>query len=164
MAQQPYSTVQQLVDALGLPAYMAIFDDTASGSRVTVDTSTGVTTCMLRAHAEVASFMPAILNVVPAEQPAANVSVLLQHAELDFAVCLAYRRHPEYVKTYGADPGGPMYKECVARMTRIQAGTQQIAPNDNPPATPGNLGGSSLVDGARIATSNIDGTSNLGDF
>lgn len=164
MAQAPYSTVQQLVDALGQPAYMAIFDDTASGSRATVDASTGVLTCMNRGHAEVASFMPSIMTVAPPEQPASNVSVLLQHAELDFIVCLAYRRHPEFVKTYGADPGGPLYKECVARMLRIQEGTQQIPLDDNPPQKPANIGGISLADGARIAASNTDGSSNLGDF
>ena len=159
-----YITPQILVDALSEPTYMAIFDDTNSGLRATVDASTGVVTCLALGHAETASFLPSILSATPAEQPSALVSRLLEMAEVSFCVCFAYRRHPEYVKTYGAEPSGPLYKECVARMLRIQAGTQQIPTNDNPPQKAANVGGSSVADGARIAMTGTDGVSRLGDF
>lgn len=158
-----FTSVQNLVDALSQERYMAIFDDNNTGSRATVDASAGVSLCLARAHAEVTSYLPGIYAAAPLELPSA-VSVLLQSAELDFALLFAYRRRPEYSNTAGYEPGGPIEKACIARMERLQQGTQQIAVNDSPPAKRLNTGGYTLADGARIITTGLDGTSNAGDF
>jgi hypothetical protein len=159
-----YITAQKLRVKLGLSTYMAIFDDNSSGDPAVVDASAEVAQCLDDAHAETASFLPSIFDTTPAEQPSASVSKLLILAELGFACVFAYRRRPEYVKTFGADPSGPLYKEAVDRMLRIQKGTQQVAPNDNPPQKPGNAGGYVLADGPRIAATSADGTVNSGDL
>lgn len=173
MPTPSYITAQDLVDALSLPTYYAIFDDANTGVRNTVDTSTPVATVLRRALVWVASWLPDIYDTLPPEQGALgvptttadNIPALFKDACLQRAVILAYRRHPEYVKTYGAEADGPLMKELVDMMRRIQAGTQRVTKNDTPPQTlPGNIGGSSISDGPRIAMSNIDGTKNIGDF
>ena len=160
----PLITAQDLVDALSLPTYMAIFDDANTGNQTTVNASTQVATCLARAHATTTSFLPAIYATPPTTTPA--VSQLLRDAELQFAVVYAYRRHPEYVKTYGAEAGGSLWKEALETMERIQAGAQRVPSDDNPPEPkPENIGGSTAYDGPRIAITSIDGvTPNTGDW
>ena len=160
----PLITAQNLVDALSLPTYMALFDDANTGNRSTVDASTGVALVLSRSHVQVESWLPDIFKTMPTSTPVP--SQLLVDAELQFAVIYSYRRHPEYVKTYGAEPNGSLWKEALAFMYRIQAGTQLIPPDDNPPETaPENVGGSTIADGPRIAiTSNDGSTPNTGDW
>lgn len=145
MSFTPYITAQDLCDALSESTYMAIFDEAATGSRPTVDASRSVTLVRNRAHALTISWLPGIYGTLPAEPtiPATTPPpFLLLDAELQMAVVLSYRRHPEYVRTYGAEPGGKLHAEWVEQMKRIQIAQQQIAPNDNPPeATPANVGG-----------------------
>lgn len=167
-----YLTAQDLVDAMGEPTYMAIFDDTNSGSRATVDASTGVTTVLRRTLAFISSWLPDIYAKLPGETPDGmssttdTIPALFKDACLQYGVVLSYRRHPEYVKTYGAQPDGPLMKELVEFMQRIQAGAQRVTPNDQPPEpTPENVGGSSQSDGSRIALTATDGvTRNSGDW
>jgi len=150
--------------ALSPPTYMAIFDDDNTGNVSTVDASAQVAQILARAHVTVDSFLVGIYQTMPADLPS-PVSELLVDAELAFAIVYAYRRHPEYVKTYGAEASGPLYKEALEKMERIQAGTQQIPPDDNPPANePGNVGGFTTDNGNRIISDNADGTTNSGDF
>lgn len=167
-----YITAQDLVDSLSEPVYMAIYDDVATANRTTVDASTGVGTVLGRSCAWIESWLPDIYKKMPPSTGAAGVPAggdliprLMKDAQLQYAVILSYRRHPEYVKTYGATPGGKLMEELKELMARIQSGTQRISPNDTPPEpTPQNVGGVAVADGARIAMSNPDGSSNLGDW
>jgi hypothetical protein len=166
MATQPYATVQDLVDAISVDTFMAIFDDARIGDLAAVMESTAVTLNLRRAHAQVASRMPALYSAIPAEQPDdAHVSDLLRDAELAFAVVYAYRRHPEYVRTFGAGPNGPLWEEALDTVTRIQTTVARIAANDNPPQPlPANVGGLVLSSGPRMTTEDDNGNSLLGDF
>lgn len=167
-----FLTPQDLVDALSEPTYMAIFDDGNFGDRTTVDASTGVKSVLAESLVLVTSWLPDVYAKLPPETGAAGIPtggdqmpVLFKFAQLQYARMLSYQRHPEYVRTYGAEPGGPMDKGVNALMERIQAGTQRVTPHDSPPEpVPENVGGSSAYDGPRIAMSGPDGTGNLGDW
>lgn len=143
MAASPYSTIQDLVDALSEPTYIALFDDATLGDRASIDGSSAVALVRKRAHAQVASRIAGVYEVVPAEQPLDDqVSDLLRDAELAFAVVYAYRRHPEYVRTYGAGPNGDLWEEALDSVERIKSAVNRIPKNDNPPAPkPSNVGG-----------------------
>ena len=162
----PFSTVQNLVDALSEATYMAVFDDARNNDRATVDASSAVALCLRRAHAQVSSRLPGLFAQLSAEQPQdAQVPDTLRDAELAFAVVYAYRRHPEYVRTFGAGPNGELWKEALDQVARLQTGVQRIPANDNPPApAPANVGGIVTSNGPRMLTDADGGTSNLGDF
>lgn len=149
MAASTYATVQDLVDALSVPTFVAVFDDAGLGDLASIMGSTPVALCLKRAHAQVASRLTGIYDVTPAEQPDdANVSDLLRDAELAFAMIYAYRRHPEYVRTYGAGPNGDLWEEALDNVMRIQTAKSRIAKNDKPPAPqPANVGGVVLYGG-----------------
>ena len=178
MTVPSYITPQDLVDGLGFATYMAIFDDvgpggTSTGDRTQVDPSTGVQTVLGTSLQLVASWLPDIYTKLPPETGAAgvpaggdNIPRLYKFAQLQYAKLLAYQRHPEYSKTYGAATGGSMEKTIEALMRRIADGTQRATPNDTPPEPkPENIGGSTIADGTRIAiTSNDGSTTNTGDW
>jgi len=167
MAASPYATVQDLVDALGEPAYLAIFDEGGTlPDRAAVDGSSGVALCLRRAHAQVSGRLPGIYSQLPAEQPDdTHVSDLLRDAELAFAVVFAYRRHPEWVRTYGAGPNGPLWQEALDNVERLQTGVLRVPQNDNPPEpAPENIGGIVYDQGPRMLTDRNTGESTSGDF
>lgn len=172
MTIRAFTTPQDLVDAISETTYMAIFDDASSGSRTAVDVSRPVLSVIARAHANVASFLPRIYTTMPPEVPAANltlggdnISILLKDAELQWATIYSYRRHPEYVRTYGAEPNGPLTKEVLAMLERIAGLFQQIPATDSPPAPKPGLPLSIVYSsGPRIISDNADGTPNQGDF
>ncbi len=145
MSFTPYVSAQDLVDALSEATYMAIFDDKSTGDRATVDASRAVSQVRNRAHAQTISWLPGIYRTLPAEPtvpPSTPAPFLLVDAELQIATILSYRRHPEYVRTYCAEPGGKMHAEWVEQMKRIRTAEIEIAPNDNPPEPkPRNVGG-----------------------
>ncbi len=171
MAVPSYITAQDVVDAISEPAYMLCFDDTNSGLRATVDASTQVQSVLTRTWAWVESWLPNIYAKLPPGVPAGVVTGgdtiprLLKDAALQYAQILTWRRHPEVAKTYGAPPVASLMAELAEFMERIQVGVQRISPNDSPPeAVPQNIGGVAAADGARIAMSNTDGTTNTGDW
>lgn len=172
MTIRSYLKAQDLVDAMGLPTYMAIFDDDNTGNQSIVDASNGVKAVLAESMILVTSWLPDIYTTLPPETGAAGIPtggdsmpVLFKFAQLQYARMLGYRRHSEYVRTYSAEPGGALEKAADAFMERIQSGTQRVTPNDSPPeTTPANVGGSTAADGPRIAMSNTNGTSNTGDW
>jgi hypothetical protein len=164
MALAGWIAAQDLRLALGPVSYMAIFDDSTSKSIATVDASLQVAQVLNLSAAEVASYMPILYPDVPPQLPAA-VSQLLAGAQLDYSRVLSYRRHPEYIKTYDAGPGGKMEELFREKMLRIQQSVQQISPQDAPALEdPGNVGGNFADDGKRLICTSPDGTDNLGDF
>lgn len=172
MATPSYITAQDLVDSVGQSVYMMVYDDTNSGLRATVDVSTQVQTVLGRTWAWIESWLPDIYTKMPPSTGATGVPTggdliprLLKDAQLQYAAILTYRRHPELLKTYGAAPNGQLVAELKELMERIQSSTQRISPADSPPQpTPQNVGGVAVADGARIAMTNTDGSSNLGDW
>lgn len=148
MPVKAYITAQDIVDAIGEPTYMALFDDANTGDRATVDASTAVQSTIARAHAETVSWLPDIYATMPPEIPAGivtggdSIPVLFKDAELKWATVYAYRRHKEYVRTYSAQPGGSLVREVEALMERIATAAQRVAPTDSPPEpSPHNVGG-----------------------
>jgi hypothetical protein len=166
-----YTTPQDLVDAISEQAYFALFDDGNTLNRGVVDASTPVTKCIRRAHAQVTSFLPRIYKAFPSETAGGidsdtdSIPALLKDAELQFAIIFAYRRHQEYVRTFGAEPGGKLMDEALELMERIATAVQQIPPTDSPPEpSPRVLPVPMTDDSPRLILDNPDGSSNLGDF
>ena len=150
--------------ALGPVSYMAIFDDLASKATATVDASAQVAQVLNLSAAEVASYLPVLWPDLPPQLPS-TASQLLAGAQLDYARVLSYRRHPEYIKTYDAGPGGKMEELFRTKMLRIQQSVQQIVSVDAPAAEdPANVGGSFADDGKRMICTEPNGTDNMGDF
>lgn len=153
---------------MGPVTYMAVFDDNKTKDVRKVDASEAVELILDLSWAQVMSFVRGMYASGLPEQ-GSNASKLLKGAQLLFARCMAYQRHPEYVKTYGAEPDGKLWSAGVALMKRIQSAEQQIPPNDNPPeANPGNVGTIVYDDSPKIAVpSNPDSPNKntaLGDW
>lgn len=164
-----YFALQDLIDVMSEETFMAVFDDQGSGSLDTVKASTQVATVVRNAHAFVRSWLgPVYGSSLPADNTTpTTMSDLVRCASLEVAQCYAYRRRPEFVKTYGAFPGGPMWKGAIEMLERIQAGTQRIPANDHPPVDPPpNVGGELGEDGnkAFVNTSTAADNPTQGDF
>lgn len=134
----PTLTADDLVSALSESTYMEIFDDDNTGNRSVVDASDQVIDCLADADSEIASWVE---NLYPGAQISTSTSNLLKSAKKRFARIMAYRRRPELVKTYGAEPSGPLMQEFVELMERIQKSIQRIPAVETPPTpTPPNVG------------------------
>ena len=72
-------------------------------------------------EAEVLSYLPPHYNLdeLPHEDP------VLASAAYDFAVALAFERHPEYVRSHGEESRSKRWDRAEKKMLRIQAGIQQ---------------------------------------
>lgn len=127
-------TTQDLVDLIGEEVFMALFDDQGTQSLITVKASTQVALIMESAHAYVNSWLVNLGQLPP--DNTATVSKLIRHVELRVAQCFAYQRRPEYVRTYGAFPGGPMWTGITEMLDRIQSGVQRIPQTDQAPEFP----------------------------
>ncbi|HEY1956700.1 MAG TPA: hypothetical protein VGH28_13865 [Polyangiaceae bacterium] len=141
-----YLIAQDLVDAISEPTYMAIFDDTNSGDRATVDASSGVVGLMRRAHARCVALLPRIYTAFPPESPAGiptggdQIPILLKDLEVQLLTMYACERHPELMKTYGI--AGPAEASWRAFAKDIAEAALMVAPSDNPPQQqPANVGG-----------------------
>lgn len=160
-------SAQDLRLSLGPVTYMAIFDDAPKTKDITaVDASDQVALVLDDSAADVKSYLPSLFNdlAMPPELPAAS-SKLLRGAQLIYAKVLSYQRHPEYVKTYGAQHDGPMEKRYREMMSRIQSAIQRIPATDSPPLEqPANVSTVVRDDGRRIILTEPDGDRNLGDF
>jgi hypothetical protein len=162
-----YFTLQELIDDMGEETFMAVFDDHGSQSIVVVGESTQVRTCVTKAHAFVKSWLVSINNgaLLATNATPSLMSDLVKCAALEVAKCYAFRRRPEYVKTYGAFPGGPMWKDAIEMLERIQAGTQRIASDDHPAATEPTQGGTIEEDGPKaIVTTDPTDRPEYGDW
>lgn len=150
--------------ALTSTTFMAIFDDGKSKDPAVVEVSDQVSLILELSWAQCSSFLPPIYQSDPAELPD-RVSTLLKLAQLTFGRALSYQRHPEYVKTFGAEPGGKLWTIAENIMKNIQAGVQRIPPKDAPPdPTPYNVAGPVADDGKRMIVTSPDGTDNMGDW
>ena len=91
---------------------------------------------------------------------------LLRLCALEFCISFLFRRHPEYVHTFGEHHRtNSLYKRAVDRMNRIQNADQQLPDLARYEAVkPRNVGGIVMDPGHRMFISNPDGSSNSGDF
>ena len=88
---------------------------------------------------------------------------LVRGCSVDFAVCFAFERHPEYVRTYGEDPRTmARFQRAVARMERVQAAIQRLP--DQQSTKQQNVGGVYLDDSVRTTITSIDGCRNGNGF
>lgn len=172
MSLTGWVTAKQLRLSLGPVTYMAIFDDARTGNTGTVDASDQVLQVLAESAAEVASYIPALYTreQAPAQLPG-NTAWVLTGAQLLYAKCLSWQRHPELVKTYGAQPGGKVETLFREKMVRIQSSIQQVAPGDgdatsgaSPVPDPPNVSANVIPEDDRIIVSDPDGTPNIGDF
>ncbi len=157
-----FNTQDDLESALNPATFVQIFDDGNNG--FVEEDNPGVQLVLMRAHAEVLSYLPRIYGTMPAELPD-TVSILLKSAELDYATALSYERHPEYVRSFGEEKRSARWQRAEKKMERIAIAIQRIAPNDTPPETaPRNVGGVVYNRGATMICDGSDGSFRGGDF
>lgn len=155
-----YITSTDLQSALSPATYLAIYDDSNTGTA----NATAVAFTLERAHAQVLSYLPAFTSTAPGAIAAAFLP-LLRMAETDYAVAYSYERHPEYVRTFGEQPRAERYKRAEQLMVRISTGMQRPQGDTGGPlgASPV-VGGVVFEGGPRVMIQGPDGTSNGGDF
>jgi hypothetical protein len=159
----PLITAADLRNALSTPTYMALFDDEQCGSYIEVDASAPVLLTLRRAHIRCISWLGTNYTKIPASTDS-YVSDLLVDAELNYAIGIAFDRHPEYVRAYGEEPKRrAAFDQAELTMTRIQEATLKMV--DSPTMEePLNVGGLVVDNGQRMFLRAADGTNNGGDF
>jgi hypothetical protein len=134
-----------------------VFTDPGSSS-INAD---ALAACIDDAEAEVESWL---LGDIAVDSPAFNrADRMIRRCAFDFFCVFAYRRRPEYEKTFGDAPRGQsLWEDAQARMQRVQASLQRLP--DQPNLTPGNLGGIITDDGPRQCITSADGRRNGDGF
>lgn len=163
MALEPFVTPQMLRDTLSPATYMALFDDEQTGSISDVDESAPVLLLLRRAHIRVVSWLGHNYTKLPLVTDT-DVSDLLIDAELNYAVGMAYDRHPEYTRSYGEEPKRKAaWDQAELTMMRVQEAILRL-PDAPSMGQPANVGGIVYESGPRTLTDSIDGTFNGGDL
>jgi len=159
----PLITASDLRNALSPSTYMALFDDEQCGSTVEVDASGPVLLVLRRAHIKCITWLGANYTKIP-DGTDTNISDLLVDAELNYAIALAYDRHPEYVRAYGEEPKRKAaWDQAELTMMRVQEAVLKFV--DLPDMEePQNVGGVVVDGGQRVFLTANDGTVNGGDF
>ena len=143
-------TVQDLEDAVTASTLVQLTDDDRDG---VADTRV-VASVIEDAEAEAQSFLPGYysLSAIP------GTDRLVRLAIRDFAISFLFRRHPEYVKTFGqGSRSDALYNRAVERCQRIQQGTQQLP---DVKQRPKNSGSFLDVSGPRTIIDGFDGENN----
>ena len=165
MATEPRVTAELLRAALSPATYLALFDDEQCGVVSEVDISLPVTLTLRRAHTRVQSRLATICGTRPLPgETAAGGSDLLLDAELNYAIGMAFDRHPEYVRAYGEgarQKGAWSMAESI--MEDLQAAVLRVV-DATPEAAPSNVGGILFSSARRVMLPGSDGSANSGDF
>lgn len=163
MALDPLITAKDLRDAMSTQTYLALLDDDMIGDVPTVDASGPVTLLLANAHIHCVSWLGANYSKIPRVTDI-DVSQLLKSAELNYAIGMAYDRHPEYVRQYGEDhKRKSAYDRAEITMMRIQEACLKLV--DSPSmAEPQNVGGVVVDYGQRVFLGGANGVLNSGDF
>jgi hypothetical protein len=145
--------------------YVAIYDDDNNNDPTNVNDA-AVQADIDGAEGEVDSWIIAQYPMPLPATTAPTVDRLAKLAALDYACSLAWRRHPEYVRTFGENPRADgLWQMAEARMKRIQEAIQQLPDIvEQGVASPRNVGGVLLDDGPRTIIPDADGDCNGGDF
>lgn len=135
-----YVTVAQVRAHFDKPMLLALFSD---GAGEVADGNEALQLVMLQAHAEMTSELaPAYGDLGMPDEAPAPVSAFLVTAELAYIKQFAFERRPAVAMKIGQTYLEDLRKTARERMDRLKHAIQEIAPNDNPPATaPANVGG-----------------------
>jgi hypothetical protein len=116
-----------------------------------------------RAHIKCITWLGANYTKIP-DGTDSHISDLLVDAELNYAIALAYDRHPEYVRAYGEEPKRKAaWDQAELTMMRVQEAVLKFV--DLPDMEePRNVGGVVVDGGQRVFLKASDGTNNGGDF
>jgi len=160
----PLIKASDLRTAINPTTYLAIFDDDNSGDMPLVDASAQVALVIKRAHTRVVSRLGVLYGKIPDGTDAAYPDLLVD-AELNYAMGMAFDRHPEYTRTFGeSDRRKACWDQAEATMELLQEAVLRIV--DNPPEpVPHNVGGIVTDGGQRVFLgTNNGGGFNSGDF
>lgn len=160
----PLITAKDLRTALNPTTYSAIFDDDNSGDMNSVDASDQVKLCIRRAHTRVVSRLGVMYTKIP-DGTDSSYPDLLVDAELNYAMGIAFDRHPEYVRTFGeSDRRKACWDQAEATMELLQEAVLRLV--DTPPEpVPRNVGGVVVDDGQHMFIGrSCGGGFNSGDF
>lgn len=153
-----YVSQADLQNALGLPALLALTDDTNSGTP-TAGVITFVTT---RASAWVDSFLAAnYVGPFPITQNPAPA--MMAEAALYKAIEFMYDRRPEYLRNTMEGVRKDYNKAAIDLLTRLIDGVQYM-PDFTGQPKPGNVGGIVYDNSPRMMIDGSSGTYNGGDF
>lgn len=151
-----YITQSDLEAALPPQTLVQLTDDDGDG----VADSYVVSSIIEDAEAEVDGYL---VGQYPTEL---GVDRLVKLSCKEIAMAFLFRRHPEYVRSYGErERADSLYKRALERLDRIQNAEQSLPDIVNEDGIrPKNVGGIVSAGGPRLFVSNPDGTSNSGDF
>lgn len=125
----PYVSAETLRTAIGASAYKAIFDDDGDGTVDAAAVDLVRSRASTRVDSSLAKIYPAAVVPFTGEVPRDA-----QEAALEFAVGMAYLRHPEYAARYG-DKGKVMEFDRAEKLCQdLATNLKRIA--DAPAAAP----------------------------
>lgn len=152
-----YIQQSHLEGALSVATVIAACDDDRDGA---ADASV-IAQIIENAEAEVDSFLFGYYTV-PLPAP---IDRIVKLAALDFAISFLFRRHPEYVRTFGNEPRSMrLYENAVARMKSIQAGAQALPDTSATVGRAKNIAKPMVNTEPRMSLPNSNGTGGTGDF
>lgn len=163
-ASGKYIRAADVINRLTPTTYIAIYDDSNNNSVSNVNDA-AVQLDIDSAEGEVDSYLISenTLPLPTTTNPA--IDRLVKLAALDFAESFAFRRHPDYVRTFGENPRAEgAYEMATARMKRIRTAIQQLPDVGAQTGKPANVGGLVIDDGPRTITQSADGTDNGSGF
>lgn len=153
-----YVTPADLKFAINQQTLAACFDDGSGG----VDTA-ALLFVLRRATDRCRGFLPRAYLASPAGSPAGVVPAGVRNAAIEYAVCFAHERHPEFVRAFPQDEHERRLARADRLMEKIATGAEYLA--DSPPAAlPATVGGLVYDSGERVVVDSPDGTRNRGDW
>jgi hypothetical protein len=159
-----YIDSAKLMVALTPETFLACFDDENTGDVNTVDDE-AVQLAIDGAEGEVDSYM---ITARPQPLPSTTspaVDRIVERSCLEFAMSLAWERHPEYVRTYGENPRATaLWDRATKRMERVKEGRQELPDVDEQNGRPSTLSPVVFDEGPRTITTSADGTENGSGF
>ncbi len=146
-----------LEDRLGASTVAQLFADDFTNGAVNVN---AIAATINDAEGEVDGFLLGVIDI----ESINGADRLLRLSALDFAESFAFKRHPEYVRTFGEGPREQgLYSRAKGRMERIRSAAQRL-PDQPAAAKPRNVGGIVVDSGPRTITTGADGTMNGDGF
>ena len=157
-----YITVAELNVAMGPQMVLQMFDDQATNTVY----EPSVDAVVARASALVDSWIaPVYTGTFPMTFASESVvpGMILELA-VQYAVAIAYERHPDYANAIASSPNKDRFARADALGLQLQAAIRRI-PDMPGQLKPVNVTGAILYDdGRRVIADNPDGTTNSGDF